>query len=296
LLRHNDVDNSADNAFPMMDTAVKFLEDRGHAAFLAMPGDVLDVGCDRLKLVSRSMSVTEVYGHRREYIQAYADRKHELIKENVGKLEHQPGTGRLFKEEWLRILSSSRTFVRQINAAIRFELEGDAQGDVLIDCRTAGQFSVRDYQGEDVDYRFTVDHRFVADLLRHRYVNFENVFLSMRLHAWREPDVFNDALFAILVNFDHRRLQLAEEAFERRCHEESDRFEILHQGVRYLIQRRCPHMMADLSVTGEVCEGIITCTRHAWQFRLSDGECLNVTGPRLEVTAMTPGDVHSDSA
>ncbi len=41
-------------------------------------------------------------------------------------------------------------------------------------------------------------------------------------------------------------------------------------GAFYAIEDRCPHAGAPLS-GGHVENGIVTCPRHAWRFRLSDG-------------------------
>jgi nitrite reductase (NADH) small subunit/3-phenylpropionate/trans-cinnamate dioxygenase ferredoxin subunit len=41
-------------------------------------------------------------------------------------------------------------------------------------------------------------------------------------------------------------------------------------GALYAIEDRCPHAGAPLS-GGHVEAGVVTCPRHAWRFRLSDG-------------------------
>ena len=40
------------------------------------------------------------------------------------------------------------------------------------------------------------------------------------------------------------------------------------------MQRRCPHLKADLTRFGVVEDGILTCTLHGWQFELATGRCL----------------------
>jgi nitrite reductase/ring-hydroxylating ferredoxin subunit len=143
-----------------------------------------------------------------------------------------------------------------------------------------------------------LDHRLLSDLLKGQYMNFEDLFLSMRFTAWREPDVFNHALFALLVNFDDRRLRSAERRFgsqaasptsavagtpNRAEGANEDVFAVCYGGEQFLVQRYCPHMGADMSLVGQVHDGTITCARHGWQFRLSDGACVNVSGVRIVV-------------
>ena len=49
----------------------------------------------------------------------------------------------------------------------------------------------------------------------------------------------------------------------------------------YLIQRRCPHLRADLERFGEVENGILTCTLHGWQYELATGKCLTSDDRKL---------------
>jgi nitrite reductase (NADH) small subunit/3-phenylpropionate/trans-cinnamate dioxygenase ferredoxin subunit len=46
------------------------------------------------------------------------------------------------------------------------------------------------------------------------------------------------------------------------------------QGQFYALDDVCPHMGASLAA-GEVKDGIVTCSWHAWRFRLSDGTWMN---------------------
>ena len=45
------------------------------------------------------------------------------------------------------------------------------------------------------------------------------------------------------------------------------------------MQRRCPHLRADLTRTGTVDEdGILTCSMHDWKWDLKTGRCLSTAG------------------
>jgi UDP-MurNAc hydroxylase len=44
------------------------------------------------------------------------------------------------------------------------------------------------------------------------------------------------------------------------------------------VQRRCPHLKADLSRFGRVDDGVLTCQMHGWKWRLADGKCLTSVG------------------
>jgi nitrite reductase (NADH) small subunit/3-phenylpropionate/trans-cinnamate dioxygenase ferredoxin subunit len=52
-----------------------------------------------------------------------------------------------------------------------------------------------------------------------------------------------------------------------------------HGGQFYALDDMCPHMGASLA-EGVVEDGAVTCSWHAWRFRLSDGTWLN--SPRVK--------------
>ena len=47
------------------------------------------------------------------------------------------------------------------------------------------------------------------------------------------------------------------------------------------MQRRCPHLKADLSRFANIEDGVMTCQMHGWKWRLSDGKCLTSVGHDL---------------
>lgn len=290
LFHYNDIGNEADNPFPMMDTAVEFLEQHGRRAFLTMPGDIIEAAAGALRLKTRSLRPEEVYGRRREYLGEYAARKVPVISRCLHGLQADPSTGARLRQELARVLTDSKVFVPEIRGLIRFQLRGVADGDIVMDCREGRPAEVRRYAGERVNYRFSLDHRLVADLLKQPFVNFENVFYSMRFSVSREPDLYNNALFALLFNFDAARLRLAEQGIAGARQTPPEVYEVTDEGTRFLVQRRCPHMGADLRAVGHVRGGMLTCLRHGWQFRLADGKCVNVTAPPLFVERLPPAD------
>jgi nitrite reductase (NADH) small subunit/3-phenylpropionate/trans-cinnamate dioxygenase ferredoxin subunit len=53
-----------------------------------------------------------------------------------------------------------------------------------------------------------------------------------------------------------------------------------HGGAYFAIDDTCPHMGASLS-DGYVEQGIVTCSWHAWRFRLADGAWAD--NPRIKI-------------
>jgi UDP-MurNAc hydroxylase len=66
----------------------------------------------------------------------------------------------------------------------------------------------------------------------------------------------------------------------------------------YLVQRRCPHLGADLLRFGHVEGGVLTCTLHGNRYDLASGRCLTAEGFDLfSVPVGDPpaGDLANDS-
>ena len=57
----------------------------------------------------------------------------------------------------------------------------------------------------------------------------------------------------------------------------------------WVVQRRCPHRNADLSVFGEVHGCELVCTLHGWRFDLETGRCLTSAGHQLPSTSRSAG-------
>lgn len=53
------------------------------------------------------------------------------------------------------------------------------------------------------------------------------------------------------------------------------------QGI-FAIDAMCPHAGANLA-KGSVCDGVVSCPVHLWQFRLSDGKYLDADAERFNV-------------
>ncbi len=57
------------------------------------------------------------------------------------------------------------------------------------------------------------------------------------------------------------------------------------------IQRRCPHMKADLTRFATVDDGVLTCQLHGWQFDLAGGTCLTSADHPIDARRMTKDEI-----
>ena len=135
---------------------------------------------------------------------------------------------------------------------------------------------VRAYDGESVRYWFTTAADLVATNLARREIDWSNsLFLSMRFSASRIGK-FNEYLYTFFKCLSTDRIDYVENWYS----EQSDTGEdIALDG--WIVQRRCPHLHADLAQFGSTDGTILTCGLHSWKFNLETGACLTSRGHEI---------------
>jgi UDP-MurNAc hydroxylase len=155
------------------------------------------------------------------------------------------------------------------NCLIRAAQAGDSV-DVLIDF-AAGE--VRAHAGESYDFRFDLDRDLLELVAREHAVDWSNsLFLSCRFTAWRSGD-FNEYLYNFFKSLSVERMRRTEAEAVRKLSPPTSTEADVEIGD-YLVQRRCPHRNADLSVFGEIDGEELVCTLHGWRFDVNTGRCL----------------------
>ena len=132
------------------------------------------------------------------------------------------------------------------------------------------------WDGEECRYRFRIDRRLVEACIAEGEEDWVNsLFLSCRFEADRDGK-YNEYVYNFFKCLSPERLQYAEGYYA-----EQSRVDELWRCDGYLVQRRCPHLKADLARFGEVEDGVLTCTMHGWRFDLATGRCLTSDGARI---------------
>ncbi len=134
-------------------------------------------------------------------------------------------------------------------------------------------------------YSFRYENR-VLDHFFRCGAPWEELMLSLRFQVSREPDVFDTRIS------DFMRLEAQDlRHYPRRAR--SGRVCIEHEGVRYEVDRYCPHQGGDLS-RALIVDGALICPRHGWAFDLSRGgrseESLTTIHAVRLADADSPGD------
>lgn len=171
------------------------------------------------------------------------------------------------RDWWEPLMQRSEFIAGGIGTSVRFKAD---DLDLLLDFER-GQ--VRRYAGERVRYIFRTHLDLVAANVTSGEVDWSNsLFLSMRFSASRIGK-FNEYLYTFFKCLSFERLDYVESWYAAR----RDSPEEIGIGD-WIVQRRCPHLGADLAQTATVTSGVLTCSQHGWRFDLESGQCLSSAG------------------
>ena len=130
--------------------------------------------------------------------------------------------------------------------------------------------TVREWNGEPVGYRIDTDRALVESCIERHVEDWVNeLFLSCRFRAHRDGQ-YNEYIYTFFKCLSLERMAYCEGHYASRS-EPSD--EMFRCGD-YMVQKRCPHLRADLERFGSVQDGVLECMVHHWQFDLATGRCI----------------------
>jgi UDP-MurNAc hydroxylase len=134
---------------------------------------------------------------------------------------------------------------------------------------------------EKFRYGFEIAPELVRTVLRDSEPDWVNsIFLSVRFKAWRVGG-YNEYLYTFFKCLTNERIAYADGWF---AETHDDTASITLDG--WEIQRRCPHLKADLSKFGVVEGNTLTCNLHGWQWNLDNGRCLTSRGHELRCSRL----------
>ncbi|HEY4569266.1 MAG TPA: Rieske 2Fe-2S domain-containing protein, partial [Kribbella sp.] len=229
---------------------------------------------------------------RRRYLQEYADRRRPAIDAAwATNPEPQPGLAERFKNHLESLGTLSEYFLARIGMTLRFDVVGANGG--LWDAHIGPDRVRVDLDGGDghADYRLTMDGRWLDGVVSGR-TRWEELLLSLRFTARRQPDRYNDYLVGLLKHADRAALR-AVEMFEA-ARDPRETTEITAGGRQLRVNRYCPHAGEDLAETGVVVNGVLRCLGHNFEFDLTSGKCLNARCDPIVVRAA--GENYEDEA
>ncbi len=273
-IRHNNRWLKPPGLFPDQRQAADFLAPRlpGQAVEVWLPGDQYEPLLRRH--TADSIWRDFDFGDTDEYLDAYASARQADI-ETVRAAYREPGPDLrdAFVEHFRRLGEFGPYFLDRIDMTVRFELSGAVEGRWDVDLRPEGvRVDLNGRAHRPAEYGFRLDARWLAAVIFGR-IAWEDLFLSMRFSAWRNPDMYNDYLIGLLKHAEPHALQ-AVEAYER-GRATDEKIVIDAPAGRYEISRYCPHAGEDLAIGSTVADSVIRCLGHNLEFDLATGTCLN---------------------
>ena len=256
------------------------LEASGHHGVLAIPGTTIEVGPEAVTASHPIVDdeVTAIFERKGEYLAGYQADWAGWLTSMHARWAAQPETDLVpTLQEWWRPLLAACPTVREGIGAACLLRAGDVE--ILIDF-PAGD--VRAYAGEPFGFRFEIDRSLVEKVVAERAVDWSNsLFLSCRFRAWRQGE-FNEYVYNFFKSLSPARMRRTEAEALRKLHPPTETEPDIELDG-WVMQRRCPHRNADLSVFGEVHGCELVCTLHGWRFDLETGKCLTSAGHELRV-------------
>ncbi|WP_323096404.1 Rieske 2Fe-2S domain-containing protein [Intrasporangium sp. YIM S08009] len=292
LAQHNDR-IAPPGIFPDTGQAAAHLRSRlrDQAVVRLLPGDRLDVGTgvvepdphwegfsllgDRDDVAADGRLPDDLHA----YLAAYAERRAGDVAAVYADFPDPPrgsGLAQRFAAHFEELGALSDYFLHRIGMTVRFVVDGEDGGTWDVELGPS-RCSV-DLTGSSPapGYRITVEARWLDAVLTGR-VRWEDLFLSLRISAWRDPDRYNDYLVGLLKHADAAALDEVERYETERDPEDTVTLaERTEDGRRdWEVSRYCPHAGEDLAHGAVIRDGVLRCLAHNFEFDLGTGECLN---------------------
>ncbi len=281
LFHLNVIDGDEPSIFCDQRTFLARLERSGHRGLLAIPGTAIEVtpGAIDVRHPRPDEQVDAIFTSKGGYLRSYqSDWTPWLDKLKAEWPSEHTDLVATLKAWWEPLLAMAPTVREAVGAACLLRA-GDT--DVLIDF-LAGE--VRAHAGEPYRFRFEIPRPLVEEVAAERAVDWSNsLLLSCRFRAWRDGE-FNEWVYNFFKSLSVERMRRTEAEAIRRLHPPTDPEPDVELGD-WIVQRRCPHRNADLSVFAEIdlATSTLTCTLHGWCFDLETGQCLTSPGHPLRV-------------
>ncbi len=272
----NDIFGDESNIFPDQTVYLDWLREKGHdEGRLLLPGTVADLRRSRAARSTHPYDPQTVFGDKPAYLKQMQARRMPEVEAAKATWAHPEIDILAELTEWFTpLLVEADHMAAGIDGGVRFTCEDAERGDVDVLLDFVAR-EVRAYAGEKVRYRFRTRRAYVEKLIAEHEIDWVNsLFLSCRFSAQRIGP-YNEFVYVFFKCLSEERLNYAEGWFAEQNEAEASETTTLDG---WDVQRRCPHLKADLKRFGSVDGDVLTCQMHGWKWRLTDGKCLTSVG------------------
>ncbi|CAM4021437.1 MBL fold metallo-hydrolase [Smaragdicoccus niigatensis] len=283
---NDDTDNPA-NIFPDQVVFIDQMRQHGHdKGLLMIPGSAADFSGSNLNALEHPIPADEVEKifttGKADYIESFAQRMAPTIA--AIKATWAPAEGEPLLEPLRALFEPIMVQTDQICDGIGYPVELDmgAEKVVLDFPKRIVREPIAD---EKFRYGFAIAPNIVRTVLRDNEPDWVNtIFLSLRFTAHRVGG-FNEYLYTFFKCLTDERIAYADGWF---AESHDDSATIIKDG--WEIQRRCPHLKADLTKFGIIEGDKLTCNLHGWDWNLKTGACLTSKGHQLRSSKVGTGN------
>jgi UDP-MurNAc hydroxylase len=297
----NDIFGDEGNIFPDQQVFVDFMAEQGNDnGVILLPGSVADLTLDSLELAHPVDDVRAFFApdNKREYLEAFRERQRVVIAAERESWSHPEidvlATLQVRVEP---IMEQADQMSHGIGGPVLFELTASSPEagenppvveEIVFDFTTS---KVRRPTVEDKPrYKFRTQRRLIEHLLFTEEEDWVNhLFLSARFSAKRIGQ-YNEFVYTFFKCLTDERVNYVEGWY---AEQQPDAEDVELDG--WVVQRRCPHLKADLTRFGQIEDGTLQCLLHGWKFDLESGRCLTSAGHEIrasKVSEQVPGAAH----
>jgi UDP-MurNAc hydroxylase len=252
------------------------------AAHLLLPGTIAEAhGRDvAVRQPHSQQEIERIFSEKESYLTDLAHRRApELAAERAKRAAPMPKEELLaaLKEWWEPLLVRAERICAGVGGPVRLDVDEHA---LVIDFAAR---EVREWAGERCRYTFTTSGDLVASNIARGEVDWSNsLLLSLRFSASR-VGAYNEFVYVFFKCLSVERIDYVENFYDEQGDDGED---IALDGWR--VQRRCPHLRADLSKFGSIEGGVLTCSLHGWRYDLTTGSCLTSAGHEIRASRRKP--------
>tara|TARA_R110001592_G_scaffold107600_1_gene301020 strand:- start:946 stop:2472 length:1527 start_codon:yes stop_codon:yes gene_type:complete len=249
----------------------KLTSNTDHEILLVTPGD--KISKENCKLISKTNLKKEFFSNKKKYLEDYKNRRVKLIRQSIKNISEPVKNSLLTdcKKYFEPLIASNKFFRENSKGKLLINVIGCIEEKILINFSKAGN-SVSRYKNEKHWYTFDIDAKYL-NLIFEKKLFWEDLFLSFRFRAFREPDEFDQLLINFLKFADNDCFRYLERHYKLMERDEKLKETFVKEvnGQTLKIQRYCPHALGDLS-NGRIEDDKLYCPHHDWCFSLKNGE------------------------
>ena len=245
---------------------------------LAIPGTTVDITPQSISVSQpENTNLAEIFDQKEKYLRKYQSDWDSWLEDEKQKWQSAPSDLISALQSWfepLMVLAPALRAGIGANCLIKTD-----NLDIFINFQLG---KVERFNKQEFGFRFDIPRDLLETIVKQRAVDWSNsFFLSCRFTAWRSGE-FNEYIYNFFKSLSVERITRTELEAASRLRIDKDLSDEIELGD-YVMQRKCPHRQADLSVFGQMNGEELTCSLHGWRFSLTDGKCLNAEDRPLRV-------------